>query len=180
MRNDTTTASAAQTRAQAYADSVRRPGYDAVPQQDGSVLYVNKTNPADRQVVPAKSIAAGQLGVARKNAETNVRRANSYAASVSETGRHNQEMEKRPTGGTPSPNAQQDAEDMALDELSMDPDFKDFIKLEGGSFMTGKGAYKVPAEDDGSEEYQVFLDALNAKTAEILSGQRRRTRSMGR
>jgi hypothetical protein len=182
MQNDTITARAAQTRAQAYAENMQKPGYDSIPQQDGSVLYVNQRNPADTITVPAKTVAAGQLGVARQNAQTNVRRANTYDRSVTEDARHNGVMETRPTGGTPSPNAQQDAEDMALDELAMDPDFADFVKEEGGSGFGPwkKPGYRTVAPDNGSEEYKVFLDALNAKTAEILSGRRQRTRSMGR
>lgn len=185
MNNDTTTANATMTRAQAYAKAQGRPRHQYRDQQDGSVLEINEDT-GQQRVIPAQTIAAGQLGVSRRNAATNernaatsVRRTNIYDRSVTEAGRHNGAMERRPTGGTPSPNAQQDAEDMALDELAQDPMFRDFVKTEGGNLL-GRGGYNVVGEDDGSEEYGAFIDALNAKTQEILQGQRRRIRPGGR
>ena len=180
LQTKTTTANAAMLRAQAYAKAQAKPGYEAVPQQDGSVLYVNKADPQDRQVVPANTIAAGQLGVARgqlgvaqtnartnqKNAETSVRRTDIYGRSVDENARHNGEMEKRPTSASRplAPKVQQDAIDNALREMSADPDF--------GRYITppDEDGFRNPVVDDGSDGYAAFEEELNDRVDRILKG----------
>lgn len=171
MRNDAANVDINRARADAYVKSVGRNRYNGTPQQDGSVLWVNENDPRDTHITKGNSVAAGQLGVARTNAGANVRRANTSAAAQQETGRHNREMEKRPTAADrpPLPRAQQDAEDLALTQMAADPIFSDYIRVKGG--------LPEVVEDDGSPDYQDFLDALDAKVEEILTkGQSRRRR----
>lgn len=167
-RQGETTANAAMLRARAYAQSVQKPGYDAQPQQDGSVLYVNKANPKDTITVAAKTIAAGQLGVARSNAATNARNANiaQQNADTNRTraydyGRYVDQAGGR--GHIHTPQEQSQAEDLALRQMASDPMFQDFISSDKDGYMNVSG-------DDGSEDYQDFLTALDAKVQEILKG----------
>lgn len=182
MTNATTTANAALKRAEAYAAQQAKPGYDTHAQEDGSVLYVNKNNPADRHVVPAKTVAAGQLGVARTNAGTaqrnartaegqlGVAQANASTSAARGAAYVDTVGKPRPAASrVPTPDVQQDAEDNALRQMATDPLFKGFIGADDKGFPT-------VTEDDGSEDYQDFLEALDAKVAEILSGKSRRAR----
>lgn len=177
MTNATTTANAAMKRAEAYAAAQARPGYDAHAQEDGSVLYVNKNNPAEKITVPAKTVAAGQLGVARRNASTAERNATTNAgqldvartraATDAARGAAYVENAGRNRNRPATPDAQRDAVDNALSEMMSDPVFKEFIQLDDKGFPS-------PIEDDGSEDYQDFLEALNERADQILKGNVRR------
>lgn len=180
MTNQATTANAAMKRAEAYAAAQAKPGYDAQPQQDGSLLYINKSNPADRITVPAKTIQAGQLGVARTNAATaqgqlGVARTNASTNQVNaginavraETGSRAADAAAKRGVKAPTPQAQAQAEANALNMMRTDPLFKKYV-------IVGKDGYGSVADDDGTLDYQDFLDALDAKIAEIHAGTVRR------
>lgn len=173
---DASQAQTARMRAEAYAQAQSRPGYDSIPQQDGSVLFVNKSNPADRQVVPAQTVAAGQLGVARTNARTgqlnartaqgelenNVRRTNiseTQGADASRRGWAGLSIRNAQGGQGVTPTQQRGASLAVLREMMGDEAFKHFISLDES------GTPQMIA-DDGSEDYQDFLEALNAKIAQ--------------
>jgi hypothetical protein len=167
MDNDAAHVQIDQSRAETYAKSIGKKHYTGTPQQDGSVLWTNDQDPNDTHIGAGKSIASGQLGVSRTNAGANVQRANTSATAATETERHNRAMEKRPTAldRPQSPKDQSEAEGMALDELSLDPEFKDFI-------IPARSAddFPQPVEDDGSESYAAFLEMLNARKNAILQG----------
>lgn len=169
MQNDTTTANAAMTRAQAYADRQSRPGYHYFPQADGSVLQVG--DDGSRTEIPANTVEAENTRLRGRELGNSVRRTNIYDRSVSDRARHDRAMENRPTAASrpPTPQVQQDATDNALREMMTDPIFSDYIELD-------KNGFPMPVEDDGSEDYQDFLQALDAKVDAILKGTNRRYR----
>jgi hypothetical protein len=175
-QNDTTTANAAMTRATAYAKAQQNGDYDMIPQQDGSVLAVNKKDKNDTKIIPAHTVAAGQLGVARGQlgvAQTNAKTQQGMLGVAQENANTN--VTNAATRYTaeqnriknPNPRVQQDAEDLALRQMASDPLFKDFIKTDDKGFLN-----VIP--DDGSDDYQDFITALNAKTEEALKGRTRR------
>lgn len=177
MRNDQTTAEAAMMRARAYAEAQGKPNWVPQLQQDGSVIMINPKNPKEFMKVPGQSVAAGQLGVARTNAAT---AAGNLRESVRRTninrdlrqGDQRIRMHDIDTRGSRSnedtPREQLDAEYMASRQMMSDPLFADYISFDDDGNL-------VMAQDDGTEDYQDFLEAFDAKVAEILSGSTRRS-----
>lgn len=168
-------------RADAAWATANKKDYIGTPQQDGSTLYTNKSDPNDKVLVGGKSVAAGQLGVARGNLANSVRRTDIFDRSERDANNRgwtslsiqNERAKNGLNSHIPTPNEQQDATDNALREMSKDPDFSDFI-------TTDAQGYPDYVADDGTEEYKIFLDALKAKTDEIIAGGRRRSRLGGR
>jgi len=60
----------ARSRAQAYAEKMGRPDYDYKDLEDGSVMAVNKNDPSDRSIIPAKTVSAATMQTGRMQAET--------------------------------------------------------------------------------------------------------------
>jgi len=159
-------------RADAYAKTQGRPRHQYRDQEDGSILEINEDDGTQR-VIPGKSLASGQLGVSRgqlgvsqRNAATaegnlgvNKDRATAYGRGVDATIKRGDKAA--------SPRIQQDAEDRALTEMMSDPLFKDFVGLDDKGFPAIKG-------DPDDPDYQDFLEALDAKKAEVLAGTSRR------
>lgn len=171
MTNDTTRLGIDQSRADTYRKTLDKKHYTGTPQQDGSMLWTNDQDPNDTHITRGKSIAAGQLGVNRTNAGATVQRANTSEQARIDQRDHWVRSDARPTAlDKPAPPKEQsEAEGMALDELSLDPDYKDFI-------MPARSAddFPQPVEDDGSDSYSAFLEVLNARTQAILQGKGKR------
>jgi len=144
-----------QQRVQAYIDSIAKPRHRYENQQNGSILEINEDTGATR-IIPAKTVEAGTLGVARANAETNRRRQwdtkNYQEGNLIEQRRRTE----KGTSHRPSPSEQTKAIDTALSLLYRDPKFKRFITVGDDSSVEPW----VMTEDDGSPTYAAFKKRL--------------------
>lgn len=172
MRNESVNAGSNRMRAEAYAKAQGRPRHQYRDTEQG-ILEINEDT-GEQRIIPANTIAAGQLGVNRKNAATNaansansVRRTNIYERSEADASRRGwtglsiRNRQAQNTGLTPT--QQRGASIAALREMMNDEAFRDFIEIDADGTP-------MAVEDDGSEEYQIFLDALNAKIADSRGG----------
>lgn len=171
------TAGAAVERAKAYAQQLGRPDYNYEPQQDGSLLAINKNNPADRKIIPAKTIASAQLKVnqsnaqsnrisaeaSRTNAQTNSSRGEQYKRNVDSLIKY-RDSRTTPGGKPNSPQAQKTATDLALEKMFMNPEFRQFVNFDGGYYDA------ADPEDFDPEEYELFVEELNDLVKTILAG----------
>src|ERR1051325_2548038 len=166
--HDQGTLKVSQARAKAYIANLNKPDYDKTIQEDGSVLLVNKRNPKDRQVIPAKAIQAGTLRVQQQNANTNAANAKSLAEyhkvmGTAATKRANASADRSNKG--PTPYQQAKAYDLALADLYTDKRFGDkYITRSTGSDVAPYTA-KI---DDGSPMYKQFRVELKKKIEAML------------
>lgn len=167
-----TNAATSRDRAKAWIAKQGRKGYKYTQQEDGSLLATNTSDPADVYTVPAKTIAAAQLKVNRRNADSTA--ANSATAASNATSlaefrkgdlkiRGEKEARLGKTGKTVAPSQQAYARDNALRELFSDPRFNKFV------IQSDKGTFEATV-DDKSLMYQEFKKRLKRLTeASILS-----------
>jgi hypothetical protein len=157
-------------RAQAYIQAQNRADLDFIPQQDGSILQIDKRS-GKREVVPAHTVAAysAQTGrisanasassadAAQQNAKTNARRANIYESYVGKYGT------TRPQSATDQTRAM----DLALRQMYMDPDWRKFITADD------KGIFDPGDPSDFSpEEWKLFQEELMDRMGHINKGGR--------
>jgi hypothetical protein len=160
------TAEASMIRAKATA----RPGYDHFDQADGSILYVNKNDPADRYTVDAKTVNAGLLSEQQKRTKIQQQQANTSAGQLGvaqgqlgvaqerqKTYDKNVDslIENRGDSGFIAPSAQKSARDLALSELMTDRTWSEFL------------APDVESDDFTQEEWKRFETAVQRKVQEI-------------
>ena len=177
--NDKMTSQASMMRAKAYADAQRKPGYDTFPQVDGSVLYQNKNDRNDSFVVPANTVAAGQLRVSQTNAQSSRMSAGAAVSNAATSSRNadiNATRAKDYTrnvdslinsrgageGSLLAPNIQSQARELAIKELELDPRFAKFVRTDEYDDIPDPKTFRP-------EEYQFFMKALEAKVKDILS-----------
>jgi len=172
-QNETKTADAAMIRAKAYADSQNDPNYEFMPQQDGSVMRVDKKSKT-MDIIPAHDVRAfvaqsGRISAnaaasqaATSAAELPIKRMNAMTAAD----RANRPLGLGSTIRPQSATDQTRAMDLALRQMYMDPTWRKFIVEDKGIFDAGD-----PGDFDASD-WQDFQEALADRIAQINKGSR--------
>jgi hypothetical protein len=163
-----------QDRAAAYIKKQGDPSYDHFPQADGSILAVNKTNPADRKTIPANTVQAAVLktrqeanAIAGRNASTNEANSKSLAAYRTVMG---DAATKRATASVDrlnkpvTPYQQAKAVDLALSLMFRDRRFSKYIKA--GDASSPEPYLMQP--DDGSPLYKEFRKELKRQVEQSI------------
>lgn len=167
--------SVAQNRAATYAQSVNKPEYTFTDQADGSVLATNKSNPADRRIIPAHTVTAANLKVNERQAATGERNANTNKENIDSlvadrpARRVIDQTRAERTGLRAPVNATQQSKaiDNELALMFREPKYRGYI-TEGGS--SDREPWKL-AEDDGTSGYQEFRRELAKRVkASLASG----------
>lgn len=164
-----------QQRAQVYIDNIKMPNYDLTPQEDGSIIAVNKKNPAETRIISAKTVAAAQLGVAKINAATGQKNAATSAESVKNTKEYRDKLidvRKEAVAAAISksenktPAEGQKAIDLALQMMQGDPQWREFIK----ETAPGSGIYSMDTQDKSTmpTARDAFLKRLQELSQQIL------------
>jgi hypothetical protein len=184
----TVTANAAMVGAQARAAEAAKTNYDYQPVQ-GGFLAVNRNNPLDRQMVPAKTIQDAQLAVSQrtaatgeKNANTNVaqlgvsqQNANTAASNMiineNANSRENALAPRRVaaqelTAGTVRAPEQDAAFDLAQKQMMNEKDYSKF-------FGTNWRGQPLGPRDFDPGEWERFQTELQERTSDILRSPRR-------
>lgn len=181
---DRLTAQATMERAKAYADNMRKPGYDTFPQADGSVLYQNKNDKSDNFIVKGETVAAAQLkisgrnadsqrmsaGAAVSNAATSSRNADINAQRAKDYSRNTESLIKSRggEGGKVEPNVLKAARDLAISEMQMIPEYSKFARTD----EYGDPLDPADLDDEDKENYSDFLMMLEKRIKDILRRQR--------
>jgi len=156
----------------ARAKKLGQPEYVYEKQADGSILGINKNDTKDTVTIPAHTVEAGQLDVAKLNAGSAARQAGAAErnaatgeANSKNLGIYHDVMGKAATARAanstarltkpPTPYQQSRAVDMSLSILYSDPKFKKYIHKGGAN----EDPWSM-TQDDGSPMYQEMKKQL--------------------
>lgn len=153
-----------QARADAYIQDKVSKKYKEIPQRDGSIIMINMQDPSDVKHVDADTIAAGNLRVREMNAGTAARRATigERAQASTEQDRlarqvlNNSKFEQLQKDKKLTPQGMQKATDNVLRVMVTDPRFAKYVKPGTGGFFEFQ-------PDDGTDEYQDFMDEVHKR-----------------